>query len=71
MSVRTTTFDGVAGRVALYCSTDGIAFGPVFEHESDARDFLDHLEEIGERDPRDIPALELAQLHDEWQKETA
>lgn len=54
---------------ALYDSVTGLAFGPVFDKRADAEEFLDHLDQIGERDPRVIPAVELAQLHDEWEKE--
>lgn len=68
MSVRVTS---VEGKVALFDSTDGLAFGPVFEDDDEAEAFLEHLEQIGERDPRTIPAVELAQLHREWEGERA
>lgn len=63
MSVRVTSTDGKA---ALYDSTSDVAFGPVFDTDDDARAFLEHLEEIGERDPRVIPAAELAELAREF-----
>lgn len=66
MSVRLTTCDGVTNKVALYDSTSDIAFGPLFETEDDAQDFLDHLEAIGERDPRVIPTVQLAELAREF-----
>lgn len=53
----------------LYCNTEDIAFGPVFDSEYDATDFLEHLRDIGERDPRSIPSLELAQLKFEWERD--
>lgn len=65
MSVGVTQ-TGVA-KAALYCNTDRIAFGPVFENQYDAEEFLTHLTEIGERDPRDIPALELVKIAQEWE----
>lgn len=66
MSVRVTTTEGVA---ALYDSSSGLAFGPIFASLDDADAFLKHLEEIGERDPRVIPAHELAELAREWEGE--
>ena len=66
MSVRLTTLEA---KVALYDSTSGTAFGPVFEDEDAANAFLDHLVEIGERDPRFIPSVELAQLAQEFIEE--
>ena len=68
MSVRTTTYDGITNAVALYDSTSGLAFGPLFDNAGDAQDFLDHLEHIGERDPRLIPAHELSELKYEWEE---
>lgn len=66
MSVRLTTCEGVTTKVALYDSTSDTAFGPVFENEDEANAFLDHLEEIGERDPRVIPGAELAEMAREF-----
>lgn len=66
MSVRLTTRDGITSNVALYDSVTGIAFGPLFESEDDADDFLTHLETIGERDPRIIAAAELCELAREF-----
>lgn len=40
MSVRTTTHEGVTTKVALYDSTSDLAFGPLFDSEEDAEDFL-------------------------------
>lgn len=68
MSVRVTA---VEGKVALYDSVTGLAFGPVLDDDDEASAFIDHLELIGERDPRVIPAGELAELLDEWRKEQA
>jgi hypothetical protein len=66
MSVRVTTTENVT---ALFDSASGTAFGPVFETEDDAAEFLEHLTTIGERDPRMIPALELARLAREFLEE--
>jgi hypothetical protein len=66
MSVRLTTSESVTSKVALYDSTTGLAFGPIFETEDDASAFLDHLETIGERDARVIPAMELRELAREF-----
>lgn len=46
--------------VALYCSTEGVAFGPVFEDEYEAQAFLDFL---GERDARTMTPSELVREH--------
>lgn len=63
MSVRVTASED---KVALFDSVTGLAFGPVFEHLEEADGFLTFLEEIGERDPRIIPALELAELAEQF-----
>lgn len=69
MSVRITSAED---KVALFCSTTDQAFGPVFDSESDAKEFLDWLERRGDpRDPRSIHADgELVALCDEWFKAT-
>lgn len=66
MGVRVTANEGKA---ALFDSTSGLAFGPVFDSADEATEFLEHLTEIGERDPREIAAGELARLHAEWDAE--
>ena len=66
MGVRVTTAEGIT---ALYDSTSGVAFGPVFDTLEDADAFLTHLQQIGERDPRLIPVGELGELAREWQEE--
>lgn len=66
MSTRTTAVEGVT---ALYDSTTGLAFGPVFETADAASEFLEHLGRIGERDPRVIPAFELEVLAREFLSE--
>lgn len=68
MSVRVTA---VTGKAALYDSVTGVAFGPVFDSHDDANQFLEHLLQIGERDPRVIPAADLAQLKAEWEGHAA
>jgi hypothetical protein len=67
MGVRVT--ESKFSTAALYDSTSGVAFGPVFSNEDEARGFLDHLASIGERDPRIIPAVELALLASEYTEE--
>lgn len=61
MGVRVT-----GDRHAMYDSVTGVAFGPVFDEPEDVEQFLQHLRDIGERDPRVIPSLELTQLRNEW-----
>lgn len=61
MSVRITS-----QKAALYCSTTGRAFGPVFDGAYQASSFLRWLEARDDRDPREIPADELDQLKDEF-----
>lgn len=57
------------GKVALFDSTSGLAFGPVFDTELEAEEFLEHLTSIGERDPRVIPGVDLAKLAHEFIEE--
>lgn len=66
VSVRlTSAFDDTT---CLYDSVTGVAFGPVMS-PTHAGEFVDHLREIGERDPRVIPASELQELYREWVEE--
>ena len=58
-----------ADTACLYDDTTGLAFGPTFSSQYDAERFLEDLREVGVRDPRVIPALELARLKDEWEKD--
>ena len=67
VSVQVTATRG--DTACLYDSVTGMAFGPTFSCQYDAERFLEDLREVGERDPRVIPALELARLKDEWEKE--
>lgn len=59
--------------VCLYCSTTGLAFGPVFASSFDAEDFLDwmHTEAesngVSSTDPRDLGNAELAVAYGKWQ----
>jgi hypothetical protein len=82
MGTRITAHEGV---VALYDSTSGTAFGPVFDTPDDADDFLDWLKD-GEKvertipfnndnvlflaDPRIYRANELDELIRVWKEET-
>jgi len=65
VSVRLTS----SWAVAMVDSVSGVAFGPVFENTTEAEMFLEHLQAIGERDPRVIPAGELIDLANEWKAE--
>jgi hypothetical protein len=66
MSLRlTSAFDDTT---AMFDSVTGVAFGPVMS-PTHAADFLDHLKQIGERDPRVIPAADLERLYREWVEE--
>jgi len=37
----------------LYCNTEDVAFGPVFDSEYEATDFLEHLQSYGQ-DAREL-----------------
>lgn len=63
MGVRITSGEKV---VAIFCSTTGFAFGPVFDTEQDALDFLEHVHRIDGRDPRALSENELRALHRGW-----
>lgn len=65
MSVRVT--DRTA--VALYCSSTGIAFGPIFDSAEDADGFLEWLAPKTFVDARSIPAKELLELREAWSME--
>lgn len=62
MSVRLTSYEGVTSKVALYDSTSDTAFGPVFEDEDEASDFLSWLDGVGVRDARSIVPAALNEL---------
>ena len=59
--------------VCLFCSTTGLAFGPVFASEFDANDFLEWMTEqaeangVSSSDPRDLGNAELAIAYGKWQ----
>ena len=48
----------------LYCSTIGVAFGPLFEDHDAAQAFLEWLG----RDPRQYTAEGLREIHDTWRQ---
>lgn len=50
------------GRVALYDSVSGWAFGPLFAEVDEAQDFLDSLDV----DARDLNSLELSRAYTKW-----
>ena len=59
-------FDGDSrGYAVLYCSTSMWAFGPVFEDEFQAQEFLDWLPD----DPRSYSDALLESKHVEWLEE--
>jgi hypothetical protein len=62
MGVRTTTYEGVTSKVALYDSTSDTAFGPVFDTEEEAGDFLYWLDGVGVPDARAITPAALDEL---------
>jgi len=59
--------------VCLYCSTTGLAFGPVFASSFDAEDFLEWMTDeaeangVSSSDPRDLGNAELAIAYGKWQ----
>lgn len=63
MGVRLTSGEK---KVALFDSTSGFAFGPVFDNDGDAEDFLRHLARNGYQDARDVAPQALVELHNEW-----
>lgn len=67
MSVRITSAEDV---VALFCSTTGFAFGPTFDDEDAAQEFLDWYDKHEDRDPRLLSDGEMEALHTQWLTET-
>ena len=59
--------------VCLYCSTTGLAFGPVFASSFDAEDFLEWMTTqaeangVSSSNPRDLGNAELAIAYGKWQ----
>jgi hypothetical protein len=62
LSVRITSQENV---VAWFDSTTGYAFGPIFNEEWEANDFLEHLSAT-DRDPRMMTNAQLSQEFDKW-----
>lgn len=56
--------DGMTGAV-LYCSTTGLAFGPLFTDEGEADEFLTFAF-LQHGDVRQFPSGEVARLVDTW-----
>ena len=52
--------------VCLYCSTTGLAFGPVMRSVEDAEGFLDLLEASGTADARKVAPMALQRLYGQW-----
>jgi accessory colonization factor AcfC len=65
---------GVRAGASLYDSTDGKAFGPVFDTVEEADAFLDWYNwadnENNTADLRELEPLQLETLIDKWYKET-
>jgi len=53
--------------VALFDSVSGVAFGPVFDSEDEAEDFLNFCELEGHDDIRQLAEGTLMELHIKWQ----
>lgn len=52
--------------VCLYCSTEGVSFGPVFTDTDEAQRFLDWVAQTDGRDPREIPGGTLIRWYADW-----
>lgn len=63
MSIRITTTEK---KVALFDSVTGFAFGPTFDHESDAESFLKFAEAQTSVDLRVLDDAEVEGLYNEW-----
>jgi hypothetical protein len=63
MGVRTTDAEH---KVALFDSVTGWAFGPIFEDDEEANDFLSFSEEKESRDLRQLTEAELNDLYGRW-----
>lgn len=59
-------YDRFQNKSAMYCSTTGLAFGPVFSGD-DAGDFVDEMLAAG-IDPRDLHADDLAAAIETWEE---
>lgn len=63
MGVRNTATEG---KVAMFDSTSGFAFGPTFDSESELDDFVAFVESIEPRDLRAVPGDELEAYVVQW-----
>lgn len=68
MSVR-LVIDEYRGKVALYDSVSGFAFGPVLDSEEEAETFLKLVEEETGTDPRALSDKTMERLFADFQKE--
>ena len=68
MSVRITSQEN---KVALFASDTGLAFGPIFDSQDDAEDFLGCIGYGVDDgiDPRKITSDELVGLYNLWQRQ--
>jgi hypothetical protein len=55
-----------AQNVALFDTSSGWAFGPVFDSKEDAEDFIRYAREVNDVDPRQVATYELAVIHAAW-----
>lgn len=60
-------YDHFKQKSVMFCSTDGIAFGPVFDGE-EAVDFTDWMIEQG-KDPRDLHISDLLIAIEDWEED--
>ena len=66
MGIRLTTQED---KVALFCSTSGFAFGPVFDRVGEAEDFLAFAEARLNKDLRIATDQELEEVYASFLKE--
>lgn len=55
--------------VAMFDSVTGFAFGPTFDNEEDALDFIEFLHDRGFTEPRGLTDPDLEAEHLEWAKQ--
>lgn len=66
VGVRTTSGEG---KVALFDSVSGFAFGPVFDSDEEIDAFLDYAREHEPRDLRALTDRQLTALYETWVRE--
>ncbi len=63
MGVRNT---GVEGRVAMFDSVTGFAFGPTFDSDDELDDYMTFVASIDQRDLRSISSSDLEAYVVQW-----